>query len=360
MASVARPDLQTQAVDDRVVVLGVDTHAETHTAAVVTGGGVLLDVRTFPATHVGYEQMLSWARGYGSLGRAGVECTGSYGKALTRHLNAAGIEVIEVSSPDKATRRRRGKTDALDAEAAALSVLNGRAAATPKAGDGPVEMIRMFKLAKSSAIKARTQAINQLKAVLVAADPTVRQTMATLSGPVLIRRCAQLQATNPRDITSAATYTLRLLASRILDLTAEINDLTRQITDAITAHTPSLLERTGVGPDCAAAFLLAAGDNPDRLTGEASYAALCGASPVEASSGKSQRARLNRGGDRQANAALYRVVITRMRWDERTRTYVERRTAQGKTRREIIRCLKRYVAREIYQIITRSHTTPTV
>jgi transposase len=334
------------------IVLGVDTHKDIHVAAVITSLGVLRESMKFPATAAGYQALLAWAGTFGVLRRAGVECTGSYGAALARHLRAAGVEVIEVNQPDKATRRRQGKTDTLDAVSAARAVLSGRASGSAKAGDGPVEMLRMFKLAKSSAIKARTQTINQLKAVLVAADPQLRETLAGLSNLRLIRRCAQLNIDTPQDATSAAAYTLRLLARRILTLTDEIRELEHQITTAITSHTPQLLTRRGIGPDNAAALLIAAGDNPDRLRSEASFAALCGVSPLEASSGKTSRRRLNRGGDRQANSALYRIALSRLRWDARTRDYLTRRITEGKTRREAIRCLKRYIAREIYQIIT--------
>ena len=202
------------------VVLGVDTHKDLHAAAVISPLGVLLSSEMFPATEAGYQALLAWAGRFGTLRRAGVECTGSYGAALARHLRAAGIQVIEVNQPDKAIRRRRGKTDTLDAESAARAVLSGRASATAKAGDGPVEMLRMFKLAKASAIKARTQTINQLKAVLVAADPQLRETLAGLSNLLLIRRCTQLEIDTPCDTTSAAAYTLRLLARRIEQLTS--------------------------------------------------------------------------------------------------------------------------------------------
>jgi transposase len=334
------------------IILGADTHQDLHVAAVITALGVLRETKTFPASAAGYDALLSWAGTFGILRRAGVECTGSYGAALARHLRQAGIEVIEVNQPDKATRRRQGKTDSLDAEAAARAVLSGRARGSAKAGDGPVEMLRMFKLAKSSAIKARTQAINQLKAVIIAADPQLRETLSGLSNLQLIRRCAQLDIDTLQDTTSAAAYTLRLLARRILTLTDEIRELEQQITTAVTNHTPQLLTRCGVGPDNAAALLIAAGDNPDRLRSEASFAALCGVSPLEASSGKTRRRRLNRGGNRQANSALYRIALSRLRWDTRTRDYLARRITEGKTHREAIRCLKRYIAREIYRIIT--------
>jgi transposase len=225
-------------------------------------------------------------------------------------------------------------------------------------------MIRMFKLAKASATKSRTQAINQLRAVLVSADPALRESLTGLGAKTLIRRCADLDPVQPTDTTNAAVYTLRLLGRRILHLTDQITDLDKQIAAAVAAHTPQLLHRHGVGPDTAAALLIAAGDNPDRLNSQASFAALCGVSPVEASSGKTQRLRLNRGGDRQANAALYRIVLTRLRFDPHTRDYVDRRVTEGKTRREAIRCLKRYVAREIYQLINqpmpRSTALPSV
>jgi transposase len=341
----------------------VDTHKDVHAAAVITTLGAALDGRSFPATAEGYRQLVSWARSFGMLRRAGIECTGSYGAALTRHLQAEGIAVTEVNQPDKAARRRHGKTDAVDAEAAARAVLSGRATATAKTSDGPVEMLRLFKLAKGSAVKSRTQAINQLKSVLVCADAALRESLAGLSNPKLIKQCAALTETEISGPAGAAQHTVRLLARRIQNLTEEINDLTRQMADAVQASTPALLDVYGVGPDSAAALLIAAGDNPERLDSEASFAALCGTSPVEASSGKTQRRRLNRGGDRQANAALYRIVLSRLRWDGRTQDYLRRRLAEGKTRREIIRCLKRYIAREIYQLIaskntTASHTEP--
>jgi transposase len=350
MPQLVSGDQDDSAADE--VILGVDTHSDVHVAAVITALGVLLDTAHFPATAAGYRALLAWVGSFGVLRRAGVEGTGSYGAGLARHLRAAGVEVIEVNAPDKTTRRRRGKTDTLDAEAAARAVLSGRASGSAKAGDGPVETLRMLKLAKDSAIKARSQTINQLKAVLIAADPALREALSGLTNTMLIRRCAQLKATTPADVTSAAVYTLRLLARRILQLTQEICDLVRHITDTITRHCPTLLTRRGVGPDNAAALLITAGDNPDRLHSEASFAALCGVNPLEASSGKTSRRRLNRGGDRQANCALYRIAICRLRGDARTRDYLTRRITEGKTHREAIRCLKRYIAREIYQIIT--------
>ncbi|TCO33004.1 transposase [Kribbella steppae] len=336
------------------VVLGVDTHKDTHVAAVVTVLGGVIECKAFPTTTAGYRSLLAWARGLGLVHRAGVECTGSYGAGLTRYLLGEGVEVVEVNQPDKATRRRRGKTDTIDAQAAAQAVISGRATATAKTCDGPAEMTRMLKLAKDSAVKSRTQAINQLKAVLVSADAGLRDSLAGLSTPILIRRCAELAPADRdhcADTAGVARYTLALLAERIHRLAEEIRELNHRLTTVINAHRPQLLQRVGIGPDNAAALLITAGDNPDRLGSEASFAALCGASPVEASSGNTQRMRLNYGGDRQANAALYRIVLTRLRWHAPTRTYLERRLTEGRTRREIIRCLKRYVAREVYPLL---------
>ncbi|MEU6890129.1 transposase [Streptomyces viridosporus] len=230
-------------------------------------------------------------------------------------------------------------------------MLSGRATATAKTSDGPVEMLRLVKLAKGSAIKSRTQAINQLKSVLVCADSALREALAGLANPHLIKRCAALEALDATGPAAAARHTLRLPARRIQHLTEEIDDLNQRIAEAVKASSPGLLDVRGVGPDSAAALLIAAGDNPERLTSEASFAALCGTSPVEASPGKTQRRRLNRGGDRQANAALYRIVLSRLHWDDRTRNYPHRRLAEGKTRREVIRCLKRHIAREAYRFI---------
>ncbi|MFE6946691.1 IS110 family RNA-guided transposase [Streptomyces chartreusis] len=324
----------------------LDTHKDVHVAAVITMLGAFLAHQEFPATAAGYRQLLLWARSFGALRRAGVECTGSYGSALTRFLGQEHIQVIEVNQPDRATRRKRGKTDAVDAEAAARAVLSGRADVTPKTGEGPAADMRVLRLAKESAVKARTQAKNQLKAVLLGVDPALREALSKLTNTALITACANLADTN-----DAAAFTLRLLARRIQQLTAEAKELARRLTKAVHRSHPRLLDIVGVGPDSAAALLIAAGDNPERLANEASFAALCGVSPVEQSSGKTQRRRLNRGGNRQANAALYRIVVTRLRRDARTRAYLERRTKQGMSKREIIRCLKRYVAREIYRQI---------
>jgi transposase len=237
-------------------ILGVDTHKDVHVAAVISGVGALLGTRDFPATAAGYRALLTWARTFGAVPRAGVEGTSSYGAALNRMLRREAVTVIEVNRPDRADRRRRGKTDATDAEAAARAVLSGRATAVAKTGDGPVEIVRMFKLAKSSAVKSRTQAINQLKAVLVGTNPALREQLSGLSTPLFVRACAALEVTDPTaDTGQAARHTLRLLAQRITLLTEEIDDLDARLTAVLADHAPDLLARNGVGPDTGATLL---------------------------------------------------------------------------------------------------------
>ncbi|WAT95848.1 transposase [Streptomyces libani subsp. libani] len=239
---------------------------------------------------------------------------------------------------------------------AARAVLSGHARSQAKSGDGPVQCARLFKLAKDSAVKARTQAINQLKAILVTADPDLREQLAGLKTPALVRTCAQFDDREDDDgvkdaVGQATRIALGLLGQRIDQLTRQIRDLERRLAGLVERHFPQLLVPVGIGPDSAATLLITMGDNPERLCSEASFAALCGFSPVEYSSGRQRHHRLNRGGDRRANAALYRIVQTRLRFDARTRNYYERRTAEGKTRREIIRCLKRIAAREVFNLV---------
>jgi len=343
----------TSANPQSEIVLGVDTHRDQHVAAVLNAIGAVIATSAFATTASGYTDLLDWARSFGMLRRAGVECTGSYGAALSRRLQVAGVEVTDVNQTDRADRRKRGKTDTLDAEAAARAVISGRAATVAKTGDGHVEAIRVMRLARNSAVNAKVKAINQLKAIIVGADPALRDSLAGLGPATLIRRCAELPDT-PGSATVAETsvvFTLRLLAERIIALKKEAYTLHVRIRELISTLVPELLEQNGVGPDSGAALLIAAGDNPQRFANEASFAALCGVSPVEASSGMTSRQRLNRGGDRQANAALYRITLSRLRWHPETIDYMNRRLAEGKTRREIIRCLKRYIARQLFAII---------
>ena len=359
--------MTTMTDTERLVTLGVDTHADIHIAAALDQLGRIIDTHAIPTTTAGYADLLQWASDLGVIDRVGIEGTGSYGAGLARWLTAHGLTVVEVARPDRRARRRHGKTDEVDAIAAARAVQSGDATTTPKAGDGPVAAIRALHVTRRGAVKARTQAANQLRALVVTAPHDLRAQLRDLPTATLAATAARLRpaaATNATDdtaaidVTAATKLALRHTARRWQQLTIEIDALTGHLTSLINATAPDLTARDGVGVHTAAQLLITAGDNPDRLHNDAAFAHLCGAAPIPASSGKTTRHRLNRGGDRHANSALYTIAITRMRWDPPTQTYVTRRTTEGKTRREIIRCLKRYIARELHPII-RTALTPT-
>jgi transposase len=332
---------------------GVDTHAGQHVAAVVSAVGAILGTRAFTADTAGYQQLLAWMASFGPVARVGVEGTGSYGAGLARYLAAAAVPVVEVSRPNRQARRRRGKSDPADAEAAARAALNGEATAVPKAGTGPAEALRVLRITRASAMKARTQAANQIRDLIITAPAELRDQLAPLPTRARVTACARLQPpADPATPAAATAQALHTLATRHQALTTEITALTKSIRQLAAQASPRLLATRGVGPDVASALLITAGDNPHRMRTSGAFAALCGASPVDASSGKQIRHRLNRGGDRQANNALWRIAIVRLATDPATQAYATRRQAEGKTRREIIRCLKRHIAREIYHLLT--------
>jgi transposase len=279
----------------------------------------------------------------------------SYGAGLARHLKAAGISVVEVERPKRGHRRRNGKSDPIDAEAAARAVLAGEAVGEPKSGDGRVEMIRTLRSARRSAVKARTQAANQLQALLAQTAPEelLRHRLRQLpTKEELVATCARFHAGNdPDNVQTATKFALRSVARRHKALSEEIAELDAQLDRLVAEAAPGLISPPAIGTHHAATLLVVAGDNPQRLNKEASFASLCGVSPVEASSGRVVRHRLNRGGNRDANRALHMICVVRMGVDQRTREYVARRTAEGKSKWEIMRCLKRYIAREVYRIL---------
>jgi transposase len=330
---------------------GVDTHSDQHVGVVVDAVGRILGAASFPATSAGYGRLLRWMGGFGRIGRVGVEGTGSYGAGLARYLTAQGVEVVEVNRPNRQLRRRRGKSDTTDAEAAARAALNGEASGIPKAGDGRVESIRVLQLARRSAVKARTQTANQIRDLIVTAPDQLRDRLESLDTDGRVETCARLRPGPATQTTEATKQALRLLARRHQALTTEITELDQVLGLLCSQTNPALLGAKGVGSEVAATLLVAAGDNPGRMTSERSFAALCGVSPIEASSGKVTRHRLNRGGNRHANHALWWIVKVRLACDPRTKAYAAHRKAEGKTDREIIRCLKRYVAREIYRLL---------
>lgn len=302
----------------------------------------------------GYRQLLCWLRSFGTLQKVGVEGTGSYGVGLTRALHAAGVEVIEVLRPNRQTRRRYGKTDVVDAVATARAVLSGEAAGRPKSHDGEVEALRLLKMVHRSAHKARTQALLQIRDLITTAPDELRDQLRGMRCRELLATCVAFRPVGRDDLASITRLTLRALARRIAELDAELDTRRRRITTAIA---PALCAAHGIGPDTATGLLLAAGDNPNRLRSERSWSALLATNPIEASSGKVKRHRLNRGGDRQGNSAVWRIVIVRMNSDPQTKAYVQRRTKEGLSKTEIVRCLKRYVARETYALLPRELLT---
>lgn len=342
----------------RAVTGGVDTHSEVHVAAVVDEAGRVLATGSFPATGAGYKKLLAWMGGQGSLVRVGVEGCGSYGAGLARYLAGEAVAVVEVNRPNRQARRRRGKSDTTDAVAAARSALNGEASGTPKSADGPIEALRALRVARRSAVKARTQAANQIRDLIVTAPDELRAGLRDLDTDDRVRRCACMRPGPPSTPVEATKSSLRCLARRHQQLGAEIAELDAAITAVCHTVNPALLAAHGVGGDVASALLVAAGDNPERMRSEASFAALCGVSPVEASSGKVVRHRLNRGGNRDANSALWRIAMVRLACDRRSRDYATRRRSQGHSDRDTLRCLKRYLAREIYRLLTNPPQLP--
>ncbi len=335
----------------RRVVVGVDTHKYIHVAVALDDLGGRIDARSFAAERSGYEQLIDWASSLGREVIFGVEGTGSYGAGLASAIRRRSIGVLEVVRTDRRDRRLRGKSDTIDAENAARAVLNGQATAVPKNADGTVEMIRLVKVAKDVAVKARTSAMISLKQVLVNAPGELREQLQPLTKMVLIRRCAALRPGPVDDVAAAVKHTLRAIARRWLALDTEIK-AHQTILDQLTAElVPDLVAAFGIGADIAAEMLIVAGDNPERVRSEPAFAKLCGVAPIPASSGMTTRHRLNRGGHRQANAALYRAVIVRLQHHEPTQAYYQRRTAEGRTKAEIIRCLKRLLAREIWSYL---------
>lgn len=333
------------------VTVGVDTHKDEHVAVVIDQFGALLGEHRIPTTTSGYKDLARWAGELGEVVAFGVEGTGSYGAGLSRFLAGRDHKVIEVNRPDRSVRRRLGKSDSIDAESAARSVLAGTATGIPKSGTGNVEMIRALSLARASAVKASTQASNQIHSLVTTAAAELQGVLVGLSTGRLIKRCSNLRPGRVTTIISSAKFTLRSLAQRHQYLAAEIRRLDTELKRLTEETAPDLTGAYGIGPNTAAALLITTGDNPQRMTSEAAFAALCGVSPIPASSGKTNRHRLNRGGDRRANAALHQIVIVRLRYEARTRAYMKRRTKEGKGKMEIIRCLKRHVAREVFKIL---------
>lgn len=334
------------------VVIGVDTHKHVHVAAVMDTIGGILATLTITTDTGGFKQLLDWSSGFGKVLAFGIEGTGSYGATLTSFLRRHGHKVVEAGRPDRRSRRANGKSDTLDAENAARSVLAGFATATPKTADGAAEMIRQLKIAYDSAVADRTAAMVTMKAMLVHGSDELRRETNRKTQIMLARHLAALRPRALESPDDALRHSLRSLARRWQQLDTEAKEMSAMIEQLITSTAPQLLEQFGIGVDTAAEILIVVGDNPERIRSEAAFAKLAGISPVPTGSGMtSGRHRINHGGHRQLNAAIYRTVIVRMRFHQPTIAYVARRTAEGKSKREIIRCLKRYVIREVYHLV---------
>jgi transposase len=340
---------------DRSVTGGVDTHLDVHVAAALDGLGGVLGVESFGTNPAGYRQLLEWMSSFGAVARVGVEGTGAYGAGLARYLHRHGVDVIEVDRANRQARRHGGKSDPADAVEAARAAQSGRAWGLAKTRDGNVEAIRALLVTRRSSRAMRVKTLCQIRHLSFTGPDELRERLQGLSAIMLPREATVMR---PRAGTDVVAYTtklaIRTLARRVIALDEETERIDELLAVLVAKTAPSLLALHGVGVDGAAALLVTAGDNPERLRSEAAWAHLCGVSPIEASSGKVIRYRLNRGGDRQANAALWRIVMVRMVSHAPTRAYVERRTKEGRSKREIMRMLKRYVAREVYRHLPRA------
>lgn len=338
------------------VVGGVDTHADTMHVAVLTLLGRKLADKEFRTDAKGYWEAIRFMTRHGRVQSVGVEGTSSYGAGLTKALITAGIEVIEVNRPDRAARRRRGKSDPLDAELAARAVLSGNATSAPK--DPAIEAIRALFNARRSAVKARTAAMNQITSLLVTAPDAVRAKYRHQKANELVTALRNCRPSSDDPVATAVLTALKTLAKRHQFLTSQADELEAQIDVLVTAANPALRAAFGVGPDTAAQLLITAGGNPERLGSDASFAALCGAAPVLASSGKTNKHRLSRGGDRGGNSALHRIALVRMSNQPQTRAYVARQVEKNKSKKAILRMLKRAIAREMLRLLTNQIPVP--
>jgi transposase len=337
----------------RAIVGGVDTHKDLHVATVVDEHDRVLETRSFATTRHGYRQMLAWMRSFGDLQRIGIESTGSYGAGLLRFMQQAGVTVLEVTAPDRQDRRKRGKNDDIDAQNAAHAAFAGKRTVTPRSRDGMIEALRVLVACRKTAVMARRIALQMIQNTIVAAPDGLRDVLRAMTRMQLVRTLATWRPdmTSFREVEAAYRIALKSLARRYLELHDEIADLDTMIAAIVDELAPNLVTRNSIGPTGAAQLLLTAGGNPDRMRSEASFAALCGVSPVPASSGMTIRHRLNRGGDRAANSALHIIAIGRLRTDQKTKDYVARRIAEGHSKLDAIRALKRYLAREVFSII---------
>jgi transposase len=341
-------------LDPDTVIGGIDTHADTIHVAVIDPWGREVDDQEFATTPAGYHDALAFLAAHGQVAGIGIEGTSSYGTGITRAAIEAGLEVFEVSRPERSVRRQQGKSDPLDAYQAAHAVLAGRATSAVKTAE--VTALRALHNARRSAVKARAAAQVQIRQQLITSPVRIREKYRHLSAVRLIGALAGCRPTAHPDLEERLVLmALRSLARRHQQLSEEIARLDVELTSLIEHTAVHLLQVHGVGNTTAAQLLITVGGNPERLRSEASFAALCGTAPVPASSGKTTRHRLSRGGDRHANSALHTIALARMRNHPPTRAFVTRQRQRGRSTPEILRILKRALAREMYKQLTRPH-----
>jgi transposase len=341
------------AENDTFVIVGVDTHKKTHVVAIISETGQRMASWRFDAGAQGYRQTLEQIYKYGRPLRAGIEATGSYGAGLCEFLREHGIMCLDVYAPNRQERRRKGKDDTADAYQAAFAALSYERCAIAKQRDGDVKAAQLLETTYSQAVKQRTASINALKAALVSLDGPLRERLEKLSTTELVRTCAAFRISKGDLGHEAGVRTaLRALASRIRSLDKEISSLHKDIERFALKLVPATMALFGIGCHGAIRLLCAAGQNIDRMKSEAAFSMLCGASPVPASTGDVYHNRLNRGGDRKANCVLYFMAITRMRNCARTQDFIEKKMSEGKSKKDAIRALKRYLARTVFNTLT--------
>lgn len=348
------PGMPIMTEERPAVTAGIDTHRDVNVAATLCSDtGRMLKVASFGTDSAGLTSLEAWLVDQGRVDAVGIEGTGAYGAGIARRLTTAGLRVVEVDRPDRKTRRLQGKTDPVDAEAAARAVLAGAATGTPKSRDGLVEAIRPLVVVHRSAVKDRTRATNQFKALLVTAPELLRASFDQFDHAGQLERARNLRHVEGQDpVLAEVRWTLRQLARRIESLDVEVGDITQRLTPLVAEAAPALLGMLGIGVSVAAQLLVTVGDNPDRIRSEAAFARICGVAPKPASSGQTIKHRLDRGGDRHANAALHQAVLVRLSCDPETKAYIAKVTAQpGKTTRDAIRKLKRALARRVYRTL---------
>jgi len=331
------------------VILGIDTHKHTHTVAVISSTGLEMDSKQFEANSCGFKKAYLWASEFGVILRAGIESTGSYGAGISRYLTENDIKVYDVYAPDRLRRYRSGKDDSIDAYSAAEAALSYTRCTPAKDHDDRTDALRMMETSYSQLVKQHTASINTLKAELVTLPNQARERLEALSTKDLIKTCARVDTSKAfKDLEHGVRFALSAMARTLQALDKEISVLDKEIARLAKELLPHTVALQGVGHHGAVKFLSAIGTGIDRLSGEAAFAMACGVSPVPVSSGNKHHFRLNRGGNRQANSALHFMALTRMRLDERTKAFITKKTSEGKSKKDAMRALKRYLAREVF------------